>query len=394
MRNACTNFNVTVAAEIYPPAIGGPATFAAGLVAALRQRGITVRLVTYADSVTHADSGMHVIDISNGKTARAKEYMRALMHPPIPAVVLALGTVTSGIPTLVTCRRLGVPMVLRCPGDYAWEVARRDNRTETMDTYHRRFLSRRLHLIRRMQDSVCEGATKIMVPCSYLRRHFSQFHDAGKIVVVPNAPSLEAASTPDNTNLARPPDYVYVGRFIKDKGIDTIVRAFCHVVSVVKHARLILVGDGPERNNLRELVRCLDLADRVVIVGPVSRRDVLNYLSKALANILNSTTECCTNVATEALALGTPLITPQLPGNEEVMSSNTTLFFEHNNSEDLARKMLLLSLDQHLFMKLSANSIARATRYTFSDMIAATVAILDQARESDSARQVRSITRR
>jgi glycosyltransferase involved in cell wall biosynthesis len=67
-------------------------------------------------------------------------------------------------------------------------------------------------------------------------------------VILPGVPQRD-----ERPPLSNPPTAAFVGRFVREKGVDVLLRAFTQVIAEVPDARLDLVGDGPERARLEKL---------------------------------------------------------------------------------------------------------------------------------------------
>ncbi len=59
---------------------------------------------------------------------------------------------------------------------------------------------------------------------------------------------------PPRPPLSAPPTVTFAGRRVREKGVDILLRAFAKVTREVAEARLLLVGDGPERDQLKRLI--------------------------------------------------------------------------------------------------------------------------------------------
>lgn len=116
---------------------------------------------------------------------------------------------------------------------------------------------------------------------------------------------------------AGPPIILSAGRFARDKDFPTLIRAF-HKLSMVTSARLILLGEGGERNNLTALVRELDLEDKVSMPGWVD--NPYAFMAHASLFALSSRMEGLPTVMIEALACGCPCVSTDCPsGPAEIL---------------------------------------------------------------------------
>jgi len=101
------------------------------------------------------------------------------------------------------------------------------------------------------------------------------------------------------------PVVVAIGRLVTQKGFDILLKAFSKV-SVGMDARLVVLGDGPERESLLELAMDLDITDKVSFAG--FRKNPYGFLSRADVFVLSSTYEGLPMVILEAMACGAPVV--------------------------------------------------------------------------------------
>ncbi|MBD2730345.1 glycosyltransferase [Nostoc sp. FACHB-892] len=102
-----------------------------------------------------------------------------------------------------------------------------------------------------------------------------------------------------------PPVILGVGRLELQKDFPTLIKAFA-LVRKARLCRLVILGQGNEEDNLRNLVTELGLENDVAMLGFVE--NPYNYMAKASVFALSSAWEGFGNVVAEALALGTPIV--------------------------------------------------------------------------------------
>jgi glycosyltransferase involved in cell wall biosynthesis len=108
-----------------------------------------------------------------------------------------------------------------------------------------------------------------------------------KIRIVTNGVSLEAFKSPD---LSVVPKYIYgklrdkitigyVGTFTVNHDVHIVIDAFSKAISVVPNLRLLLLGDGPSLQEVKEKIKCLEIENSVILAGKIQYDHVPAYLS-------------------------------------------------------------------------------------------------------------------
>lgn len=146
----------------------------------------------------------------------------------------------------------------------------------------------------------------------------------GRIVVIPNpvitTELLCQARMPINHpwfNAAAPPVVLGVGRLTRQKDFPTLLRAFA-AVRAQTDCRLVILGEGRDRPDLEALARALRIGGDVDMPGFVV--NPYAYMVRAGVFVLSSAWEGSPNVLTEALALGTPVVSTDCPsGPREIL---------------------------------------------------------------------------
>ncbi len=115
------------------------------------------------------------------------------------------------------------------------------------------------------------------------------------------------------------PFVLAVARMVYKKGIDVLLEAFRLVVERNSDVRLIIAGDGPERQALDAQVSRLGVGDRVTFVGPADRSMLASLLSAASVYCLPSRREPFGIVLLEALSFGLPVVATKVGGVPEVL---------------------------------------------------------------------------
>jgi glycogen(starch) synthase len=135
-----------------------------------------------------------------------------------------------------------------------------------------------------------------------------------------------------------PPHILAIGRLVRDKGFDVVIRAFVSVLERHPDARLMITGDGPARAGLESEVEELRLGSSVEFTGEIPPAEVYGLMNRASMVVVPSRyREAFGLVALEGSQMARPVIASRVGGLQEVVQHDETgLLVEMENPEDLA----------------------------------------------------------
>jgi glycosyltransferase involved in cell wall biosynthesis len=129
-----------------------------------------------------------------------------------------------------------------------------------------------------------------------------------------------------------------VARLSEEKGHCFLLPAFAAVLQTAPNARLMVVGDGPLREDIHKQAVALGLGKSVIFTGV--KRNIPEFLSIFDVFVLSSTRESFPLAAREAMAAGRAVVAPHIGGCPEVVDEGVTgILFEAGNVESLAEAM-------------------------------------------------------
>ena len=151
-----------------------------------------------------------------------------------------------------------------------------------------------------------------------------------------------------------------VARLEPEKGIAFLLKAFQQLITVIPHARLIIVGDGTERKKLEWLARQLAIERQVQWVG--FQRNIPEWMKAFDCFALSSVgRESFGIVLLEAMAAGCPIVASNLGGIPEIVHNNQTgILVEPGDPELLMQALLYLYRHPDVAMQLGIRGRARA----------------------------------
>jgi glycosyltransferase involved in cell wall biosynthesis len=193
---------------------------------------------------------------------------------------------------------------------------------------------------------------------------------AGRIAVIPNALNATEADGAHAYNWRQrfglADDCIligFVGRLVRAKGADILLRALALIDHDAWRLRVVLVGEGEEHHALEALVQELDLGDTVLFAGRMPCEQIFSAMKGFDVVVMPSRSEGFGLSALEAMACGLPLVASRVDALPEVvLEGETGLLFEPENPADLARKLTDVLEDTQLRKRLGQAAIAHVRR--------------------------------
>lgn len=170
--------------------------------------------------------------------------------------------------------------------------------------------------------------------------------------------------------------FAYIGRLVKWKKVENFIMAARTVQEqCAANLRFIVIGDGPERYNLERFSISLGLdVDFIGWVNPIWN---VNRLYDVL--VVTTREEPFGRVIVESLAMGRPVIAPQKGGPMDIITNyRDGLFYEPNNIDHLAERMLLLVKNQHIYEMLKTNTFSKAKQFDIRIMANNLIQVIDE----------------
>jgi glycosyltransferase involved in cell wall biosynthesis len=363
---------ILITTGIFPPDIGGPATYVPQIATALADRGHAITVITLSDSRRPLSSPK-----GDGERVSGKY--------PFPVVRLSRQTFKPWrwLLTVLTIIRLGrsadvlfvnglaleavlvnfllrKPLVQKVVGDLAWEwAANRGWVKDQFEDFQKRRYDTKVEALKTLRAWWTRQANRVIVPSHYLARWVTQCGvPEEEISVVYNAVEPADSIQPCHLPLAAclKLKVVTVGRLVSWKQVDQIIQA----IAQCDRVGLVIIGDGPEQRRLEELVRTWDLADRVYFAGRRSKAEALSLMAACDLMVLNSTYEGFPHVVLEAMSLGLPVIARDVGGTSEVIQNGENGLL----MAPTANGVLSKTLSQLISFPVERQRLAKGARHT------------------------------
>lgn len=169
---------------------------------------------------------------------------------------------------------------------------------------------------------------------------------------------------------------VCASRIFDVKRFDLAIKALKYLD---EETHLVIIGEGPYKNNLIQLSKNLHLEDRVTFKGFVSDHELIEYYKKALCTVFLPYNELFGMVALESLAAGTPVIGKIGGGGyTELIEDGKNGFLIDYNPEIIADKIKYMQNDEGNYNQMIKNCLNTAKNHTWDDTANQTMKIFEK----------------
>jgi glycosyltransferase involved in cell wall biosynthesis len=327
--------NIIIAADIFPPDIGGPATYSFKMAQEFHERGYNVKVVFYGYKKNKTAFKSYRIPKKMPVFWRYLLYFLRLMSLiNKDSVVFAQGVAASGYPAYLATRITKVKFILKIVGDYAWEKVRVEGKTslsiddwQMHKVYSKEKFFDRIALLLRIQKRVVLAADNIITPSVYLKNLVVGWGaEEDKISVIYNSfknngfrkISKEQAKKELNIDGCM---LLSVARMVPWKNFDFLIDIFPNILIFNPDFKLILVGDGPMYDSLKKKAEEERFLDKIIFTGSLPKEKVALYYQASDIFLLPSGYEGLPHVVLEALDFELPVIISDVGGNPELVEN-------------------------------------------------------------------------
>jgi len=211
----------------------------------------------------------------------------------------------------------------------------------------------------------------LIFECDYISRIYEQRVGRGSVEqrVVPNA--LQPGDFTTHAPQPDAADFVFIGELRRLKGVDVLLRALARIAAM-RPVSAVIVGSGPDRDELKALARELTLDGVAQFVGPMPAPDAF---PRGRCIVVPSRAESMPYIVLEAAAAGIPLLATDVGGIGEIVAGTDTTLLPPGDVEALVSAMNAF-LDAPEAAKARAQRLKAAVAGRFTVAIA-TTAVLD-----------------
>lgn len=347
---------ILFATPIYPPEIGGPATYTKELAERLRTDH-QITILAYTTKHPETITGVDLIFVDKLKLLPYRLFrflVAALRQTKKADIIYVQNAVAAGLPAVLAGIIRRKPVVVKFVGDEAWERAYSTGRTKKLlvDFLRHPEGGFKIWIFRKIQEFVLRHAALVTTPSQYLGKEIAAAYGINPAVCVTNYNAAAAERHPFTVQKRRH-QLLTTARLVPWKGIGGIIEAVALLQNKIPDIQLVIAGEGPEMEMLKQRADRLGVGNAVRFVGKVSRAQTRYLREESEIYILNSLYEGLPHTVLSSFSAGIPVIATDIPGtNEAVYDGTTGLLVPHNDSQKLAAAIEKLLGDKMLQQKL------------------------------------------
>lgn len=354
-------------ADVYKPHVSGVTNYIALNKAHLEKLGHQVYVFTfsagdYVDDEPNVirSPGLPLLDTGYYFSLRYTRAARRLLQTM--DVVHVHHPFLSGTLALLYCRPCGIPIVFTNHTRY--------------DLYAQAYLPIVPDVIghaalQSYMPAFCRACDLVISPSPGMRDVLLQFGVDVPVDIVPNGVDLKPFQNPGSpvqrAELGlRQEDIVliFVGRLGPEKNLAFLLRSFTGAVQAYENLRLVLIGAGPEQENLEDRVQRSGIQHAVRFLGAIPYDQLPRYLVMADAFVTASVTEVHPLTVIEAMAAGLPVVGIQSPGvGDTVIDGETGYLVPQEDIAMFTAKMIRMAVDTSNRQRMGQQARVEAQKY-------------------------------
>ena len=304
--------DILITVGIFPPDIGGPASFVPKISKYLINKGHNIKIICLSDK-EHLDykDEFSVIRINRNLPIISRWFKTIVKIYNVSKksdliFVNGLGTEAT-IANLFSRKKV----IRKIVGDPVWErVYNKKLINESFDDFQENKHGIFISLQKIIRNWSINKSNLIITPSQHLKTFINKIGVDNKILVINNGVTIQETNNKVFQN--RIIQLLVVSRLVTQKNIDSIIKA----VKVMENEGIILniVGDGSEINNLKNLVENYELEEKVNFIGKIENAKLNEYLSNADIFVQASNYEGLPHSILEAINYEIPILSTEVGG--------------------------------------------------------------------------------
>ena len=304
--------DILITVGIFPPDIGGPASFVPKIAKYLIDKGHNVKIICLSDKehLTYKDD-INVIRINRSSPIIfrwLKTIVKIYSNSKKSDLIFVNGL---GTETTIANLFIRKKVIRKIVGDPVWErVYNKNLIDESFDDFQENNHGLSISLQKMIRNWSINKSNLIITPSQHLKNFIDKIGFDKNIFVINNGVNIEQHNKVVlENNIIQ---LLVVSRLVSQKNIDSIIKA----VKVMENENIILniVGDGSEINNLKLLVKKYELDKKINFIGKIENTKLNEYIKNADIFIQASNYEGLPHSILEAMNFEIPILSTDVGG--------------------------------------------------------------------------------
>lgn len=170
-------------------------------------------------------------------------------------------------------------------------------------------------------------------------------------------------------NFKKTNNLLAVGRLSKEKGFEDLIDVINIAKQTIPDIKLNLIGDGPEKENLKKKIKNLNLEKNIIMHGFKQRNEINEITKKCSLYCMTSYEESFGLTVIESMSFGLPCIAfDDAKGVLEIINENTGVIIKKRDKELMARTIIELLTNEKMLKSLSKESYKKSLNYSYDNV--------------------------
>jgi len=263
-----------------------------------------------------------------------------------PDIIYARPFTPSGLISIIYSKKHNTPVVTQCEGG--------DVRSNWLNFYEKIIV-----------NYVIKNSTKIISATNEMKLIMEKKYHRKDVIVIPNGINVEEFKKAKSIKLNYPrPRILFIGRMDEMKGTEYLIRAFTNT-NKLKHGSLILIGDGPLKEDLEKKYK---KNENIFFLGSVEHNTIPSYMKSSDVFVLPSIDEAQGVVLSEALASGMPIVASNVGGIPELIKKENGILTKPKDYKSIEKAIIKILTNKKDLQKMKINNKKKADKLSWKNI--------------------------
>ena len=310
--------NILITVGIFPPDIGGPASFVPKISNFLVENGHNVKIICLSEvGNNHIEDNLDVIRIrrlNNLPVRWLKTIYQIVKNGRNSDLIFVNGL---GVESAIAALMLKKKLIRKIVGDPVWERAYNQKKTiESFDEFQNNKHSFLIEVQKLLRNWSVNSAEVVITPSDHLKNFVSELGFNNEILKINNGVDITDIK---RTNVHKADiNLLIISRLVIQKNINIVIEAMELLDN--KNVKLSIIGEGGEFNKLEGVIHELNLQNRVQLLGKIDNNKISQFLLTADIFIQASDYEGLPHSVLEAINYEIPILSTEVGGCKDLLN--------------------------------------------------------------------------